>query len=118
MVSGIEGLKQKLEVLLGAKPDAPIDVAQQQKTEKELSERRERVAEAGGQMLTAALGFIGELLPAAESTPKSQQLTEQLRASLAECVEQGEDGSVRVTLKLKDGTALDDLAGVVARLVE
>jgi superfamily II DNA or RNA helicase len=116
LVSGIDGLKQKLEVLLGAKPDAPVDVVQTQQTEKALEQRRERVAEAGGEMLSAALSFIGELLPASEPTPQSLELTENIRASLSECVEKADDGSINITLKLQDSSALDNLAAVVARL--
>jgi superfamily II DNA/RNA helicase len=116
LASGIEGLKQKLEVLLGAKPDAPVDVVQTQQTEKALDQRRERVAEAGGQMLNAALSFIGELLPPSEPTPQSQELTEKIRASLSDCIEKADDGSIKITLKLPDTTALDNLSGVVARL--
>lgn len=120
LVSGIDGLKKKLEVLLGAKPESPIDQSQQRETEAQqaaLVERRERVAEAGGQMLSAAFDFIGELLPQTEATDQSKQLAQDLRGSLADCVTQADDGSVNLTVKLADNAALDKLAGAIASLI-
>ena len=119
LTSGIDGLKQKLEVLLGAKPEAPVDESQRQQTESQqaLIERRERVALAGGQMLSSAFEFIGELLPQAKSTKQTEALAESLRNSLSECVEKSADGGLVLSVKLKDEDALSKLAQAVAQMV-
>jgi superfamily II DNA/RNA helicase len=54
--SGIEELQRRLEVLLGAKAHAAIDESEKQRQQQEAERlaRRSRVAEAGGQLLTAA----------------------------------------------------------------
>ena len=65
LVSGMDELKSRLEILLGARPEAPLDVSERTKRREEAERlaRKERVALAGGQLLTAAFGFLGEMLP-------------------------------------------------------
>src|ERR1043166_2301790 len=63
--SGMEELKRRLEVLLGAKPEAPLDESAkegQQKVTREQAQR-ERIAAAGGQMPNSPFSFLGELIP-------------------------------------------------------
>ena len=63
--SGVEELRRRLEVLLGAKPEAPLDVRKREEVVGEvaqITERRERVAAAGGEMLGAVFKFLGELV--------------------------------------------------------
>ena len=57
----MEELKRRLEVLLGAKPEAPVDETQKadQEREAELLARRDRVAAAGGELLGAAFQLPG-----------------------------------------------------------
>ena len=57
MVSGAEELRTRLEVLLGAKPQAPLDVSQRNEAIPVESRHmhRERVAAAGGELLRASL---------------------------------------------------------------
>ena len=66
LTSGIEELRRRLEVLLGAKPEAPLDVTQAAKRStrqaEQLAEHRDRVAAAGGEMLGAVFNFLGELV--------------------------------------------------------
>ncbi|HEX6506008.1 MAG TPA: DEAD/DEAH box helicase, partial [Chloroflexota bacterium] len=68
LASGVEELKQRLEVLLGAKPHGAVDETQKQRQQQEAERlaRRSRVAEAGGQLLTAAFTFLGEMIPQRE----------------------------------------------------
>ncbi len=70
MAGGIEEMKRRMEMLLGAIPAAPVDVRQAVATaaQTEALQRRDRIAAAGGQLLTAALGFLGELLPGAKAS--------------------------------------------------
>ena len=63
--SGVEELRRRLEVLLGAKPEAPLDVTKREEVARQaeqLVEHRDRVAAAGGEMLGAVFNFLGELV--------------------------------------------------------
>jgi hypothetical protein len=85
LASGMDELKRRLEVLLGAKPEGDPDVSQAREVEATLAERKARVAEAGGQLFSAAFGFLGELMP--ESRAADPAVVEKMRAGLAECAE-------------------------------
>src|SRR5690606_6565468 len=65
LASGIDELKRRLEVLLGAEPDAAVDESerQRQREETERLAHRARVAEAGGQLVAAAFNLLGQVLP-------------------------------------------------------
>jgi superfamily II DNA or RNA helicase len=115
LVSGIEELKRRLELLLGAKPAAPPDVSVRERAEAALAQRRERVAEAGGQLLAAAFSFLGEMFPAG-AAPAPETIA-AVKAGLRQCLETGEDGKVRLAVTLPDAQALDGLAATLARLV-
>jgi hypothetical protein len=117
LVSGTEELKRRLEVLLGAVPEAPVDVSLESRAQAEaavLEERRARVSTAGGQLLTAAFQFLGELLPS--SAPPDPQLAASLQASLAGCVEPQPDGTAKLSLTLPSGDAVAALSQALARL--
>ena len=119
MASGMEELKRRLELLLGAKPEAPTDesVKADRQQEAELMARRERVAAAGGELLGAAFNFLGELMAEHRETPASQQLAGDLRNRLSECIQQDDDGRQRLTVTLPDRAALDKLAESLSRLL-
>ena len=119
LASGMEELKRRLEVLLGAKPEAPLDetVKAAREQEAELLAQRERVAAAGGELLGAAFHFLGELISDFQETDASQQLATDLRSRLAECVEDDPSGRPRLTVTLPDRSALDSLAQTLARLL-
>jgi superfamily II DNA/RNA helicase len=119
LVSGIDDLKRRLEILLGAKPEAEVDESVQadRQREAELLLRRDRVAAAGGELLGAAFHFLGELMADQVETPASQQLAVDLKGRLAECVQQDESGRQRLTVTLPDQTSLNRLAESLARLL-
>lgn len=116
--SGMSELKNRLEVLLGAIPEAPVDVSQQRERalEAERLQRREKVAAAGGQLLSAAFQLLGELLPGVE-TPQTQAVAASLKERLADCVQTTDQGQAQLTITLPDGNALDQLAASLARLL-
>ncbi|GAC1569581.1 MAG: DEAD/DEAH box helicase [Polyangiales bacterium] len=99
--SGVEELRRRLEVLLGARPEAPVDVSEQESVQAEAARlaRRERMSVAAGQMLAAALGFLGEL---AQATPgaSNDALAVRIEESLRECIETDELGRRRLTVTL------------------
>ncbi|MCK9461032.1 MAG: hypothetical protein M0R80_15470 [Proteobacteria bacterium] len=117
-VSNIEELRGRLEILLGAKPEAPVDESVKREEERLVRERKERVAIAGGQLLSAAFSFLGEMLPkpAAPEVEHATAIAGSIRASLGDCFETGEDGRVRFTVTLKDAAAMDALASSLAAL--
>ncbi|MFN0053923.1 MAG: DEAD/DEAH box helicase [Planctomycetales bacterium] len=121
LVGGMEELKSRLEVLLGAKPEAPVDETVRQTTTTETKtlnvEHRERVASAGGELLGAAFKFLGELVSQQTAPPPQEALVANLRAGLEACVEEDPAGKPRLTVTLPDRTALDSLAQTLAKLL-
>ena len=117
--SSMEELKQKLEVLLGNKPEAPVDEDQKNKKEKEaiVQTRREGVAKAGGQLFTAAFAFMNEILPQNEKTEETQKMTSMFKEKLIDCMEKEGDGSLKMTIRLPDETVLDTIASSLAGMV-
>jgi hypothetical protein len=119
-VSNIEELKRKLEVLVGSQPEAPLDVTSQHQAEHDLerfTQRRERVAAAGGEMLGAVFGFLGELVAEDKAPAPSAEVVTNLRHRLGQCVEEDENGQQRLTVTLPNREALDHLATSLARLL-
>jgi superfamily II DNA or RNA helicase len=120
VASGMQELKSRLEVLLGAAPEAPVDETARQHTAEEthaITERhRDRVAAAGGELLGAAFKLLGELVSPAATAP-SEQLVSTVRAGLNACVENGADGAPRLTISLPDRGTLEGLAQSLAKLL-
>ncbi len=114
MVGGIEELKRRLEVLLGARPDAPIVERERERVEAETADRRQRVSEAGGHLVASALRLLEELLPpAAEPTALEAALKERL----AGAVQTDAGGRPVLTLTLPDASVLDGVARALGRLL-
>ncbi|MFH0946277.1 MAG: DEAD/DEAH box helicase [Planctomycetota bacterium] len=114
---GIDELKRRLEVLLGAEPEAPKDETVRLDAEREVTARaqRERVAAAGGQLVTAAFSLLGELLPQQEFPPP--HAANRIRQALESCLGTNEEGLPTLQLTLPDSSALDQLASILARIV-
>ncbi len=120
MVSGIEELRRRLEVLLGAKPEAPVDESQKRAVETatfQETEHRERLAAAGGELLGATFNFLGELVAEQVGAPPPEPLVTELRNRLTECVQEDESGRQRLTISLPDRNSLNQLAQTMARLM-
>src|SRR3989454_4008537 len=78
LAGGIEELRRRLEVLLGARPEAPSDESLRRETELatvERAARREKLAATGGHPLSAAVQFLCGLLPPPSPTPVSKAAT-------------------------------------------
>jgi SNF2 family DNA or RNA helicase len=120
VVSGTEELKSRLEILLGAKPEAPTDKTAEQRTADEApdNDHRQRVAAAGGELLGAAFQFLGALVDGQQDPrPTPEPVVRQLRARLDQCVEVDAEGRARLSVTLPDHQALDNLARTLARLL-
>jgi superfamily II DNA/RNA helicase len=119
LASGIEELKQRLEVLLGAKPHAAADETEEQRQQQEAERlaRRSRVAEAGGQLLAAAFALLGEMIPQRVPTNGGAHMASELKARLEECLERDERGRPRLSVTLPNEAALENLARSMASLL-
>jgi hypothetical protein len=117
--SGMEELKRRLEILLGTKPDAPPDESLREQVEKEaeILSRKERVANAGGQLINAAFAFIGEIFAGKDETEQTVRLAKTFKTKLYEGLEKGEDGKLTMKISLPDEGALDNIAKSLARMV-
>ena len=123
MISGQEALRQRLEILLGAKPDAPVDVSQQRDATTAASlmnEHQQRVAAAGGEMLGAVFNFLGELIRQSPTTGTSEpapELVHRMRENLTGCATESSDGRQQLMLTLPNREALETLATTLAKLL-
>jgi hypothetical protein len=119
MAVGMEDLKRRLEILLGAKPEAAEDESMKEQVERDaaLLAKKQKVAAAGGQLVGAAFSFIGEMLSGADETEKIANLTESFRSKLDECMERNEDGSLRMTISMPNETFVQNMARTLARMV-
>jgi superfamily II DNA or RNA helicase len=115
LASGIEELKQRLEVLLGAQAHAPVDESERQLVQE--AERRARISEAGGQLVAAAFSFLGEMVPPRGAASSASPVVKELRARLDECLDRDEQGRPRLTVTLPDDVALESLARSLAALL-
>jgi superfamily II DNA or RNA helicase len=136
LITGAEELRSRLEVLLGSRAEAPLDVSVQRREEALVergktagvvrtadptsgvdSARRERVAAAGGELLGAVFHFLGELVQGEQQPAPSPTIVQDIRSRLNECVEDDSSGRPRLTLSLPDRSALDRLAETISRLL-
>ena len=121
VASGMQELKGRLEVLLGARCEAPIDQSVCRQEEKAAAQfadsHRDRVAAAGGELLGAAFKLLGELVDRTPVTPPSPALVASVREGLRSCVDEDRTGKPRLTVTLPDGGSLDHLAQTLARLL-
>jgi hypothetical protein len=109
-----DDIKEKLEVLLGAKPASPVD-----ESVKQLASRAaatERLAHAGGTLFRAALDVLGELAGGHEAA-KREAFTSQLRAGLDVKVITDDNGQSRLSLAVPSGEVLAGLLRGVAGLL-
>ncbi|HEX3657908.1 MAG TPA: DEAD/DEAH box helicase [Pirellulales bacterium] len=121
LASGMLELKGRLEVLLGARPEAPVDQSIERESEQTArgfsDAHRDRVAAAGGELLGAAFKLLGELMAPQQTADPPQALVADLRAGLASYVSDDPNGKPRLTITLPDQSTLDTLAQSLARLL-
>jgi superfamily II DNA/RNA helicase len=118
--SGVEELRRRLEVLLGAQPEGPVDVTKREEVDRQaeqLVEHRDRVASAGGEMLGAMFNFLGALVSQDQTQAPSETLVGRVRDRLTECVQEDPSGKQRLTVMMPDRGSLEALAQTMARLL-
>jgi superfamily II DNA/RNA helicase len=117
--SGLQELKNRLEVLLGAHPEAPLSDMRPETSQEpaiDAEAHRERVAAAGGELLGAAIKLLGELVSeSATAAPPPEEFVASLRSSLEACT----DGEARprLTITLPGKESLDELSRSLAKLL-
>ena len=116
---GIEELKRRLEVLLGAKPEAALDESKKAGVKREVAQliRKEKMAEAGGRLLEAAFAFLGEMLPPQQETERTLQIADTIKQRLADCLDRDEKGRLRMTFTLPGESMIDHLARSLAQIL-
>lgn len=118
--SGMEELRRRLQRLLGETPEAPIDRSQQDRVvaqAESLTQRRERVAAAGGQLIGAALSLVGELIDSQGRPAADPKLVNRLQQGLAQSIERDEGGRPQLRITLPNDDALTGFAETLARLL-
>lgn len=72
---------------------------------------------AGGELLSSAFRFLGEILPPAPDSATQRVAEERLRERLRACAEPGSNGELELRVALPP-EALDGLAATLARILE
>jgi hypothetical protein len=119
MATGMEELKRRMEILLGARPEAAEDESMRAEAEKsaEVLARKEKVAEAGGKLVGAAFAFIGEMFQDQKSAEGMDALIGSFKSKLGDCIEKTEDGRLNMTITLPNEAFLENMAKSLAGIV-
>ncbi len=115
----MDELKSRLEILLGAIPEGHTDESLKREKEAEaarLTARRDNMANAGGQLLTAAFGFLSQMLPDSGSAPATETVT-QLRDQLTAAAETDENGQKSLKINLPSEDVLQQFAETLAKML-
>ncbi len=121
MTSGMEDLKKRLEVILQPALPAAIDQSQQRRIESEaelLQAKREKIADASGQLISAALSLAGELFGNSTGQPPADENVNRIAEKLSQCVERDSSGRPQLTISLPSDEALKNLAATLARFLQ
>jgi superfamily II DNA or RNA helicase len=113
LAGSMDDLKRRLELLLGAKPDAPVD-EHARAQEQHSTDRKQRIAEAGGQLVAAAVRLLGELLPPRDNAAATTLVREQLTSA----VDTDAAGRPVLALTLPDRATLDGIAQLLGGLLQ
>ncbi len=117
MVSGMDELKRRLEVLLGAKPEAPADQSAIPPLQPTIdpTARKKQLADASGQLVTSALVLLGSSLGPSSA---SEEQVERIKQNLLQCVETDDQGHSKLTLNLPTADSLQQIAQALAQLMQ
>lgn len=122
MSSNIDDLKKKLELLLGERDPAPVDMSMLEEVTEEKDKASviniEKASEASGKMLSAVFSFIRESIPSSVTKEKRSPLTLALEESLKSISNVEADGKVRMQLTFDSQEAVDAMAAAIAGLLE
>lgn len=112
--SQADDIKEKLEVLLGAKPEAPVDETVKEAAARAVSD--DRLAETGGAFLRAAFDLLAEIAGGGDAANKAS-VVDELRTALDVRTVADDGGRRRVSFALPSRETLSALVrGVVGLL--
>jgi len=83
-----------------------------------LAEKREKVSQASGSLITAALSLAGELVDSRSDAAPDESTINALTEKLSQCVDRDAAGRPQLTISLPNEDALKGLATTLARLLE
>ena len=113
--SQADDIKDKLEVLLGSKPEAPLDETVREAAT--LAAANDRLAQAGSTLLGAAFDMLAEITGGARAGAPSDAIKDGLRAALDVKVALDEGGRRRLSLAMPSrGTLAALVQGLAAFL--
>jgi superfamily II DNA or RNA helicase len=117
--TGMEELKRRMEILLGARPEAAEDESMKAEAEQAAAAlaKKEKIAAAGGQLVGAAFAFIGEMFAGQAGDDELEHIAGAFKARLSDCLERTEDGRLNMTITLPDEAFLDTMARSLAGMV-
>jgi superfamily II DNA/RNA helicase len=137
MTSGIDALKNRLEILLGQKPDKPLESPTPLR-EIQIQERRQKISEAGSKLLNAVCDFLGEIIPTfqgesstedsssgnGESQPDEVPNKEQrpnsgesIKNFFLSCFHKDDEGRAHFTLPVPPETIIDKVSDIVSKFL-
>ena len=119
MESGIEALKKKLEILLGALPEGHDDQSvenRERMVATRLNEaQRANLAQASGSLLAASMNFVSAMTPLDEEKKgKADQLAKNMEENFSQLIEKGEDGKLNLNLKFDNQEAISQMLQAMA----
>jgi hypothetical protein len=65
----------------------------------------------------AAFAFIGEMFSEKDQSEEMAKLAGAFKTKLSDCMEKGEDGSLKMTISIPDEAFLDNMARSLAQMV-
>lgn len=137
MESGIEELKRRLEVLLGAKPTAPVDLSQKRLVQHQAEELRvpkPHLVNAGEELFGAIFKFAGALLgeetvssglsllsnptksPEASEASPLESLSSRFTNHLSNCVKE-ENGRAHLSIPVPDAETIQNFTKSISQWV-
>ena len=90
---------------------------EQREKEANILAQKEKIADAGGQLIGAAFNFLGEFFTHGKETEQISQMTKTFKARLSECMEKDENGKIVLKVTFPDETILDNMAKSIAGLL-
>lgn len=111
LVSGVDELKRRLEVLLGAKAEAEEDRSTQPEISATPLPDLPQVQAAAGQLVTSAFTMLGAAMRADQA---EESVVARIRENLLHCVSTDDQGHTRLNIQLPGPDSVTEIAKALA----
>jgi len=111
LVSGVDELKRRLEVLLGAKAEAEEDRSTVPDISATLVPALPQVQAAAGQLVTSAFTMLGAAMRADQA---EESVVARIRENLLHCVTTDDQGNTRLNIQLPGPDSVTEIAKALA----